>query len=201
MLAVHKFYNTDREARLNFVNWHLHWMDERVLESTLVLLRDETWSQPRQHVKAQNNSFTMLINEVQLGLLSPFLCLRPAIHTDTTRHDTMLSSHIWSCFQVGLLQAVCSTKYLNTLLVHLVQDGIQIRMAHTSRLSKQSSMPDKCSIPFRRSAIEIHFYCTILQYHYRGFRLTKRHYWKAKIIVTYFKMLTLPSVTGLKKKL
>jgi hypothetical protein len=29
------------------------------------------------------------------------------------------------------------------MLVHLVPDGIQIRTAHTSRLTKQSRMPDK----------------------------------------------------------
>jgi hypothetical protein len=125
------------------------------LESTPVLLRGETWSQLRHHVNAQNNRLTMLINEAHRGLLSPCLCLRPATHTCTTRHDTMLSSHIWSCSQVDILRTVCSTKHLNILLVHLVQDGIRIRMAHKEQTEYQSWMPDRCSILFWRSVIEI----------------------------------------------
>jgi len=45
MLAAHKFYNTDGEARRNFVNWCLHYVHERVLQSIRVLLSGETWSQ------------------------------------------------------------------------------------------------------------------------------------------------------------
>ena len=60
-----------------------------------------------------------------------------------------------TCFQVGLLKTVCSTKFLNALLLHLVSDGIQIWMVHTSRLTKQSRMPARYSITFRQSLIEI----------------------------------------------
>ena len=41
MLAAHKFYNTDGEARVNFVSLYLHWVHERVLEPILVLLSGE----------------------------------------------------------------------------------------------------------------------------------------------------------------
>ena len=41
--VVQKAYETDRTAKLNFVNWYLHGVQNRGTDPTLVLLSEEAW--------------------------------------------------------------------------------------------------------------------------------------------------------------
>jgi len=50
-----KLYNTDHEAKLNFVDWYLHREHAGEIDPTLSPFSGEAWSHFGEYVSSQNN--------------------------------------------------------------------------------------------------------------------------------------------------
>jgi hypothetical protein len=52
---VYNLYDTDEEARLNFVNLYLHKLDAGEIDPTFIMSSNETWLYLTGHMNSQNN--------------------------------------------------------------------------------------------------------------------------------------------------
>lgn len=56
-LLLHKLYDTDHKASLNFVNCYLHEMNDGQLDNTLVLSGNKAWLHISRYRNSQNNRY------------------------------------------------------------------------------------------------------------------------------------------------
>jgi hypothetical protein len=62
--VVHKLYNKDNEARLNFLNWCCHILHDGEIYPTLIPISGKAWFHRSELMNSQSKWFPMLIHKV-----------------------------------------------------------------------------------------------------------------------------------------